>query len=197
MKTFKFLFFYGIIPLNYLVNTMKKMLVVVDYQNDFVTGRLGFPEAIEIEDNILSLIDEFKKNSDFVCFTMDTHDANYPHTVEGEKLPITHCIKGTWGWELTPRVKEASQFLPIFEKYSFPSLELGNYIRGLSPMLDEIWLCGLVSDICVISNAIMAKAAAKPNCKIKVIANATSSNSMEEQDKCFAMLEHLHVDVIK
>ena len=174
---------------------MKRLLVVVDYQNDFVTGSLGFPEALDIEEEILKLIDEFKKNHDFICFTMDTHDASYFQTVEGEKLPIAHCIKGTPGWELTPRVKEASQYLPVFEKPTFPSLELANYVRGLSPLIDEIYLCGLVSDICVISNAIMVKSAAKPNCKIKVVRNACNSNSKEEE-KCFAMLNHLHIDVI-
>ena len=176
---------------------MKKLLVVVDYKNDFVDGALGFEGAKELEAGIIEKIHEFKKNGDFVCFTMDTHQNDYMHTVEGEYLPISHCIKGSEGWELTPKLDKEKEYLPVFEKGSFPSLQLGNYISGLAPLVDEIYLCGLVSDICVFSNAIIAKAAASKNCKIKVISSLTSSNDLDMQEKSFEMLRHLHIEVVE
>jgi nicotinamidase-related amidase len=175
---------------------MNRLLIVVDYQNDFVSGSLGFEGADKIEDRILELIKEFKENRDFICFTKDTHENDYMSTVEGSNLPISHCVKGTKGHDLTPRVEFEVGFNPVFEKNTFPSLELGNFIHGLSPMINEIYLCGLVSDICVFSNAIIAKAAANKNCKIKVVKDATSSNNLEAQDKAFEMLEHLHIEII-
>lgn len=176
---------------------MKKILVVVDYQKDFVDGALGFEGAEKIEDEILKLIDEFQARGDFVVFTKDTHPADYLNYTEGEYLPVPHCIKGSEGWELTDRVKGKSEFKPIFEKYTFPSHELGNYIRGLAPLCDEVYLCGLVSDICVFANAIIAKAAIGPKGHIKVVKNATSSADLDMQEKSFEMLKHLHIDVIE
>jgi len=176
---------------------MKKLLVVVDYQNDFVDGALGFEGARDIEAKIVELIKKFKANGDFICYTMDTHERDYLSTVEGSYLPIEHCIRGSEGWKLTRDVDEVKEFYPVFEKAGFPSLTLGNYIHGLSPLIDEIYLCGLVSDICVFSNAIIAKAACGKNCKVKVIENATSSNDLDMQEKSFEMLKHLHIEVVK
>lgn len=175
---------------------MKKLLVVVDYQNDFVSGVLGFPGADKIEAKIVELIKTFKANGDFICFTKDTHESDYMNTVEGQNLPVPHCIKGTWGHELTPKVLAEVQFNPVFEKPGFPSLQLGNFIQGLSSRIDEIYLCGLVSDICVFSNAIIAKAAAHKNCKIKVVRDATSSFDLQVQEASFDLLKHLHIEVI-
>ncbi len=175
---------------------MKKLLVVVDYQNDFVNGSLGFENADVIEPNIIALIEKFEKNHDFICFTKDTHSNDYLQTEEGKKLPITHCVKGTYGWEFTDKVKAKTSYYPVFEKTTFPSLDLANFIRGNSLMIDEIYLCGLVSDICVFTNAIMAKSAARKDCKIFVVKEATSSNNLAVQEKCFEMLEHLHIEVI-
>lgn len=175
---------------------MKKILVVVDYQNDFVDGALGFKGAEKIEDEILKLINEFKSRGDFVVFTKDTHESDYMNYTEGEYLPVPHCIRGSKGWEIRDRVKGEATYQPTFEKYTFPSLELGNYIRGLTPLADEVYLCGLVSDICVFSNAIIAKAAIGPKGHVKVVKAATTSNDLETQDKSFEMLKHLHIDVI-
>ena len=175
---------------------MKKLLVVVDYQKDFVDGALGFEGADEIESKIVDLVDLFERNDDFVCFTLDTHDADYLSTTEGRNLPVKHCIKGTDGWKLTERLQEYAKKHPKFEKHTFGSLDLGNYIRGLIPIVNEVYLVGLVSNICVISNAIIAKAALDKYGRVYVIKDATSSFDKDMQQKGFDILENLHIKVI-
>lgn len=175
---------------------MKKLLVVVDYQNDFVDGALGFEGAADIEEKIVGYIDYFERNGDFIAFTLDTHERDYLQTTEGQNLPVEHCIKGTDGWKLTERLQDYAKKYPKFEKHTFGSLDLGNYIRGIAPLVNEVYLVGLVSNICVISNAIIAKAALDKNGKVFVIKNATDSNDKEMQQKAFEVLENLHIKVI-
>ena len=175
---------------------MKKLLVVVDYQNDFVDGALGFEGAELLEDKILELIEHFQRNGDYICFTKDTHERDYLTTTEGRNLPVEHCIKGTHGWEVTDRLKEYITTYPVFEKHTFGSLDLGNYIRGINTQVDEVYLVGLVSNICVISNAIIAKAALGKNGRVYVVKRGTSSFDKEMQQKGFDILENLHIKVI-
>ena len=175
---------------------MKKLLVVVDYQNDFVDGALGFDGADSIEDEIVKLIDEFEKNNDFVAFTLDTHDSEYMYTTEGKNLPVEHCVKGTDGWKVRKRLQEYLTRHPVFEKHTFGSINLGNYIQGINVLIDEVYLVGLVSNICVISNAIIAKSALGKYGKVFVVKNATASNDEEMQQKGFDILENLHIKVI-
>ena len=173
---------------------MKRLLVVVDYQNDFVDGALGFQGAELISHNIAELIKEFRNNGDEVVFTYDTHDADYLETVEGQNLPVPHCIKGSQGWELYPEINELLGDSKVFEKPGFGSNDLGHYIERNK--YEEIYLCGLVSDICVFSNAIIAKAFSSPYTKIKIVRNATSSFDLEMQEKSFDVLKHLHIEII-
>ena len=173
---------------------MKRLLVVVDYQNDFVDGALGFQGAELISHNIAELIKEFRNNGDEVVFTYDTHDADYLETVEGQNLPVPHCIKGSQGWELYPEINELLGDSKVFEKPGFGSNDLGHYIERNN--YQEIYLCGLVSDICVFSNAIIAKAFSSPYTKIKIVRNATSSFDLQMQEKSFDVLKHLHIEII-
>ena len=173
---------------------MERLLVVVDYQNDFVDGALGFKGADKIASNIAALIQEFRQNNDEVVFTYDTHGDDYLKTVEGENLPVPHCLKGSDGWQLFPMINALLGDSKVFEKPSFGSMDLGHYIENNS--FKEIYLCGLVSDICVFSNAIIAKAAASPYTKIKVVANATSSFDLAMQEKAFDVLKHLHIEIV-
>ena len=173
---------------------MKRLLVVVDYQNDFVDGALGFQGAELISHNIAELIKEFRNNGDEVVFTYDTHDADYLETVEGQNLPVPHCIKGSQGWELYPEINELLGDSKVFEKPGFGSNDLGHYIERNN--YQEIYLCGLVSDICVFSNAIIAKAFSSPYTKIKIVRNATSSFDLDMQEKSFDVLKHLHIEII-
>ena len=173
---------------------MNRLLVVVDYQNDFVDGALGFKGAELISHNIAELIKEFRNKGDEVVFTYDTHDEDYLNTVEGKNLPVPHCFKGSDGWQLYPEINALLGDSKVFYKPGFGSKELGDYIA--SNKYDEIYLVGLVSDICVFSNAIVAKASASPYTKIKVVRNATSSFDLEMQEKSFDVLKHLHIEII-
>ena len=173
---------------------MNRLLVVVDYQNDFVDGALGFKGADLIAPAIVKLINDFRANQDEVVFTYDTHQADYLNTVEGKNLPVPHCLKGSAGWQLYPSVNKLLGNAKVFEKPGFGSKELGDYIANNN--FEEIYLCGLVSDICVFSNAIVAKASASPYTKIKVVRDATSSFDLDMQEKAFDVLKHLHIEII-
>ena len=173
---------------------MQRLLIVVDYQNDFIDGALGFKGADLIAPKIAELINEFRANNEEVVFTYDTHDTNYMETTEGQYLPAPHCLKGSEGWQLHDSIKDLVKDAKVFEKPGFGSKELGDYIA--SKNFEEIYLCGLVSDICVFSNAIIAKASASPYAKIKVVRNATSSFDLDMQEKAFDVLKHLHIEII-
>ena len=173
---------------------MQRLLIVVDYQNDFVDGALGFAGAGKIAPKIVELIKEFRANNDTVVFTFDTHTEDYLKTTEGQYLPVPHCYKGSKGWELHPSIKDLVGDSLVFEKPGFASKELGHFIEKNN--FEEIYLCGLVSDICVFSNAIIAKASASPYAKIKIVRDATSSFDLDMQEKAFDVLKHLHMEII-
>ena len=173
---------------------MKKALIVVDYQNDFVNGALGFEGAEKYEAVICEKIREYREAGADVIFTLDIHHEDYPETEEGKNLPVIHCIEGTEGAELYGRVKEMCRPEDtVFAKPAFGSLELGMYLHGKDYELIE--LCGLVSNICVLFNVVIAKAAL-PNAHIVVDAKATGSMSAETDEKTFDILEGVHVEVI-
>lgn len=166
-----------------------KLLIIVDFQNDFVDGALGFSKAKELDQKIVEKIKEY----DDIIFTLDTHDENYLETYEGKHLPVKHCIKNTFGHEVYGQTKNyLSKAIKVFEKPTFPSLELANYLKTKN--YDEVEVCGLVSNICVLSNVIMVKAAL-PNVKIIVDKNLTSSFDEELNNKTFDILKGIHVEV--
>ncbi len=172
----------------------KKLLIVVDYQKDFVDGSLGFPKAVELEDAIYNKIVEYKEKGEEVIFTYDTHHEQYLSTQEGRKLPVEHCIKGTEGWELYGRINSVKGQEDVsFEKVTFGSLELANYLKDRA--FDSIELVGLVSNICVISNGVLAKAAL-PEAEIIVDANCTASFDDAMNDKVLDVMEGLQFKVI-
>ena len=172
---------------------MKKLLLVIDYQNDFVSGSLGFEQAVSLEDPICRKIESYLKNGDDIIFTLDTHGQDYSSTQEGKKLPVAHCLKGTPGWQLYGQV--GSSLLPgdpVFEKETFPSLDLADWLRERD--YDTVELCGLVSHICVLSNAVMVKAAL-PNAAITVDARLTASYDPNLHQKALDVLEGIHITV--
>lgn len=137
---------------------MKKVLVVVDMQKDFVDGALGTAEAVGIVDNVVRKIENFCGD---IIVTMDTHHENYMETREGKYLPVPHCIQETAGWMLDDKVRKALEKKPfkIIEKPTFGAKELPEYIaENYDPENIEIQLIGLCTDICVISNALLLKA---------------------------------------
>ena len=169
---------------------MKKLLIVVDYQNDFVNGSLGFPLAQKLEDGIAAKIEEYK--NDEIIYTLDTHYENYADTQEGKNLPVSHCIKGTNGHKLYGKIQKLLEGRRYFEKNTFPSLELGKYLEGKD--YDIIELCGLVSNICVISNAVIAKAAC-PEAQIIVDSVLTASADSELNQKAIDVMKGLQITV--
>ena len=137
---------------------MKKVLVVVDMQNDFIDGALGTKEAVGIVENAVSKIRNFEGT---IFVTMDTHQDNYMETAEGKKLPVPHCIKMTDGWQLNEKVKAAlaDRDYKTLEKGTFGSTALVDEIRkikGSDGM--EMEFIGLCTDICVVSNVLLLKA---------------------------------------
>lgn len=171
---------------------MKKLLVVVDYQRDFVDGALGFAGAEKLAPVIVEKIRAYKATGADVVATMDTHTADYLQTREGRKLPVEHCLKGSDGWELYGEVAEELAGCRVFEKPTFGSGDLFDFLRASD--YDEVELCGLVSNICVISNAILAKAAL-PEARIIVDSGATASFDGELHAAAMMVLGGLQVDV--
>ena len=172
---------------------MKRLLIVVDYQVDFVNGTLGFPKALTLENGIVDKVIEFENNGDEVIFTLDTHYDDYMDTVEGANLPVKHCIKGTDGHNLFGEVRNVSLIHTVIEKETFGSSKLFNYL--LENPYDEIYLCGVVTNICVISNAVVAKSAL-PNAKIFIYKDLVASFDSEMEEKSFAIMKNLHMQII-
>lgn len=173
---------------------MKKLLIVVDYQNDFVNGSLGSPYAAAIEETVCAKIRAYRAAGDDVAFTFDTHEADYLDTQEGKKLPIPHCMEGTDGWALYG--KTAAMFEEgdcCFKKDCFGSADLFTYLKASSYMSVE--LIGVVTNICVISNAVLAKTAL-PETPVFVDASCTASNDPILHEKALDVLESMQVEVI-
>ena len=136
---------------------MRKILVVVDMQNDFIDGALGTAEAVAIVENVKARIREYDPADVFV--TMDTHAPDYLETQEGRNLPVEHCIKGTKGWQIRSDIAALLPDWHIYEKPTFGSVALAKDIAEIAAAEEiEIEVLGLCTDICVVSNALMLKA---------------------------------------
>ena len=137
---------------------MKRLLIVVDYQIDFVSGSLGFEKAKNLDLPISNKIKEYRNNGDEIAFTFDTHDNNYLNTFEGKHLPVSHCIINTIGHDLYGNVGLNYDKNDItFYKNTFGSDELYEFLK--TNKYESIELVGLVSNICVLSNAVLARTA--------------------------------------
>ncbi len=175
---------------------MKKLLVVVDMQVDFVDGALGTKEAVAIVPAVKSKIESYMSDVDNQCdiiFTKDTHGEDYMSTQEGENLPVMHCIKGTAGWELIPELASYATKYPTIEKPTFGSMELADIISRGS--YDEIEFVGLCTDICVISNVMLAKAA-DVKAKVYVDSNACAGVTPESHNNALEAMKMCQVAVI-
>ena len=138
---------------------MKKILVVIDMQNDFIDGALGTPEAVAIVENVKAKILSYPKENVFA--TRDTHHQYYMDTQEGRNLPVPHCIRGTDGWQIRPEIAELIFSDHIVDKPTFGSTQLARLMEVLERREEdgiEIELVGLCTDICVVSNALLLKA---------------------------------------
>lgn len=136
---------------------MKKALVVIDMQNDFITGVLGNEECRTVVPQVVKRVQEATADGIDIIFSQDTHQENYLSTQEGRKLPVPHCIQNTEGWKIIPELAEtAVQKGIVFTKETFGSSAIAEYIK--EQHYDEVELIGVCTDICVISNAMVIKA---------------------------------------
>lgn len=131
-----------------------KYLIVVDMQNDFISGSLGSPQATAIVPHVADKVASFNGT---VIFTRDTHGEDYMQTQEGRNLPVKHCIKDTEGWQICNELMPFAE--RVVDKGTFGSTALPNIMRAYGDPIEEVELCGLCTDICVISNAMLLKAA--------------------------------------
>ncbi len=170
---------------------MKKAIVIVDMQKDFIDGALGTKEAQAMLPRMEAKLAAARAAGTALVFTMDTHGENYLATQEGKRLPVPHCIRGTKGWEiaasLQPFVKEAAA---VIEKPTFGSTELPAVLADY----DEIELVGLCTDICVISNSLLLKAF-YPEKRISVDASCCAGVTVESHEDALRAMKMCQVDV--
>lgn len=172
---------------------MNEFLIVVDMQNDFVNGALGSADAVDIVPRVCEVIRDFKGE---VIYTRDTHTDGYLETNEGKNLPVVHCVKDTHGWELNPDVASLAGGAKIIDKPTFGSFELCEYLakRDEKTRIDRITLVGLCTDICVLSNAIMLKAAL-PEAEIRVDASACAGVSVSAHRAALASMKSCQIKI--
>lgn len=174
---------------------MKKILVVVDMQKDFVDGALGTPEAVSIIPNVVKKINDFDGD---IFVTYDTHFDNYMETSEGKNLPVPHCIKGSEGWKLNGEVSEAladKEYIEV-EKLTFGSVDLPALIKEKTENEDfSIELIGLCTDICVVSNALILKAN-YPEVDISVDASCMAGVTPESHKAAITTMKMCQIRVI-
>ena len=181
----------------------KNILIVVDMQNDFIDGALGTSEAKMIVPNVVNKIHSYIKEDDIILVTRDTHHEDYLFTEEGKNLPVEHCIKGTYGWELNKDVLDALNDGDVLRKQgtldkpTFGSFALGLKLKELNEIFDieNIEVIGLCTDICVISNAIIAKSVL-PNVHIKVDASCCAGVTPESHNIALDSMQTLQVEIV-
>lgn len=186
------------------MQTTNKFLIVIDAQNDFVTGSLGSEAAQQVVNNIVKRTEMAKDLNETVIFTRDTHYNNYFDTLEGKKLPVQHCIKDTSGWCLIPELSSAIQIHPhVVDKETFGASDWAEIIRKHS-LCDlgfnvkrnyEFTIIGLDTDICVVSNALILRACF-PNARITVIRDCCAGSSPEKHEAALMVMESCQIDVV-
>ena len=170
-----------------------KFLIVVDMQKDFIDGALGTAEAVAI----LPAVKEKIRNFDGrVIFTRDTHEADYLSTQEGKNLPVEHCICGSDGWQIHPELDALRKEEPI-DKPTFGSVALAHYVAKLfqEDKISGVELIGLCTDICVMSNAILLKAA-EPELKVSVDASCCAGVTPQSHRNALEAMKMCQVEIV-
>jgi nicotinamidase-related amidase len=175
---------------------MKKALVVVDMQNDFVCGSLGSAQALAIVDNVRAKIADFNRRGDYIYFTRDTHQSDYHNTQEGKNLPVEHCIAGTEGWRIYGGLDDVCGDAVYVDKPSFGWIGWRETIGPIADELDEIELCGLCTDICVVSNALIIKAQF-PELKITVDARCCAGITNESHEAALLTMKMCQINIFQ
>ena len=174
---------------------MKKYLVVVDMQNDFVDGALGSEQAVSLVPAAEKKIRSFDGE---IFVTLDTHFKDYLETAEGRKLPVPHCIKGTKGWELNEKIENAlaDRSFTIVEKNTFGSTKLPELIKGSAGEEEfSVELIGLCTDICVVSNALIIKAHF-PEMPVSVDSSCCAGVTVEKHEAALETMRSCQIDII-
>lgn len=166
---------------------MKKTLIVIDMQNDFIDGALGTKEAVAIVDNVKKKIAKYQENGDEIIFTRDTHQPNYLETNEGKHLPVEHCIEDTDGWKIGEGLEVPGAI--YINKPSF------GYMNWKDYDLEEVEIVGLCTDICVVSNALIIKATF-PEIKVTVDASCCAGVTPESHEAALTTMKMCQVEVI-
>ena len=173
---------------------MRKILLVIDMQNDFIDGALGTLEAEAIIDKVVQVI--YKYPLEDIIATRDTHGKDYLETQEGRKLPVPHCIKGTLGYNLHPRITAALNGATIMGKSSFASKKLAEKVAALAKTDElEVTIVGLCTDICVISNALLLKAFL-PETPIRVIASGCAGTTPENHQAALRTMKMCQIEIL-
>lgn len=165
---------------------MKKTLIVVDMQNDFIDGALGSREAVEIVSNVKEKIRTYQNEGNNIIFTRDTHQENYLETKEGYYLPVKHCIEHTKGWEVLEELRIPDAI--YIDKPNFGFSGWNQY------SFEEVELVGVCTDICVISNALIIKATF-PEIVVKVDASCCAGVTKQSHDQALAVMKMCQVEV--
>ena len=166
---------------------MKKTLIVVDMQNDFIDMALGTKEAVAILPKVKAKISEYAERGDEIIYTRDTHGENYLETPEGKKLPVTHCIRGTKGWQIADGLYKDGY--KIIDKPNF------GWPNWSEEILEEVELIGLCTDICVVSNALIIKATF-PDAAVSVDAACCAGVTPETHRAALETMKMCQIDVI-
>ena len=160
-------------------------------QNDFINGSLGTPEAVSVVEKVKKKIRSYPPEA--VIATMDTHGPDYLSTQEGKNLPVEHCIRGTEGWQLRPDIAALLEKAVIVEKPTFGSVDLAKRLSSMED-LEEVELVGLCTDICVVSNALLLKAA-MPELKISVDAACCAGVTPEKHKAALETMRSCQIEV--
>lgn len=172
---------------------MKKTLIVVDMQNDFIDGSLGTKEAQAIVAKVKDKIAECRSRGDEIIFTRDTHSEDYLNTPEGRKLPVEHCIKDTFGWQISDELEISNAICIDKKSFGFMGWKLVKEQHGLE--FNEIELVGLCTDICVVSNALILKAAF-PEVEVTVDASCCAGVTPETHKAALETMKMCQVNII-
>lgn len=188
-----------------------KVLIIVDMQTDFISGSLGTPEAQAIVPNVVNKMKEHKNTDTIILFTKDTHHENYLDTPEGKKLPVPHCIEGTPGWSIAKPIGsefKANGYMTYSSgtvingrvlKPTFGSYDLIDALCDIDTQIEEgiseIEFCGLVTNICLVSNVLMTKAAF-PNIPIVVDSSCCAGTTVEAHEAALLVMKSCQIDVI-
>ena len=173
---------------------MRKLLIVIDMQNDFIDAALGTKEAVSIVDAVKEKIRSYPAED--VIATMDTHGENYMKTQEGKYLPVPHCIKGSDGWQIRPDIAELLKDAKIYEKPTFGSVKMAADLKALSEKEEiELELIGLCTDICVASNALLLKAV-MPEVKISVDPVCCAGVTPEKHEAALETMRSCQIQVV-